>query len=194
MKIGYARVSSQGQNLDRQFQRLRDEGCQKIYSEKHSGARRKRPQLDTVLAALKPNDTLIVTGLSRLTRSGAGDMINILTELTARGVKFHSLDEPWANTEDHMGEFMVTVFAGMYQLFRRLQLEAAEDGRATARADTARSRPLGGPKPKVTAAHKAEIRRLASEGHGNAAIARAMNDPSHGFSISRMTVWRVLNE
>jgi DNA invertase Pin-like site-specific DNA recombinase len=100
-----------------------------------------RPQLDAVLAALKPNDTLVVTGPSRLTRSGAGEMINILTELTARGVKFHSLDEPWADTEDHMGKFMVSVFADMHQLFRRIQLEAAEDGRV-ARAQSGGMRPM----------------------------------------------------
>jgi DNA invertase Pin-like site-specific DNA recombinase len=100
-----------------------------------------RPQLDAVLAALKTNDTLVVTGLSRLARSGAGEMINILTELTARGVKFHSLDEPWADTEDHMGKFMVSVFADMHQLFRRIQLEAAEDGRG-ARTQSGGMRPM----------------------------------------------------
>ena len=69
MTIGYARVSTAGQNLDGQCDNLRQAGCERIYSEKISGAKKQRPELERMLDALREGDTVIITELTRLGRS-----------------------------------------------------------------------------------------------------------------------------
>ena len=69
MKIGYARVSTLEQNLDRQIDQLEKEGCERIYSEKISGTKNNRPELHRMLDALRAGDTVIVSELTRLSRS-----------------------------------------------------------------------------------------------------------------------------
>ena len=69
MRIGYARVSTQDQNLDRQRDQLRKDGCERIYEEKVSGAKSDRPELGRMLDALREGDVVVVAELSRLSRS-----------------------------------------------------------------------------------------------------------------------------
>ena len=69
MKIGYARVSTQDQSLDRQRDQLLQDGCERIYEEKVSGAKSDRPELERLLDVLREGDVVVVAELSRLSRS-----------------------------------------------------------------------------------------------------------------------------
>ncbi len=74
MIIGYAGVSTSGQNLDGQCDSLRQAGCERIYSEKISGAKVQRPELERMLDALREGDTVVITELTRLGRSVKDNM------------------------------------------------------------------------------------------------------------------------
>ena len=97
MLIGYARVSTTGQNLESQIEHLQAVGCDKIYQEKLTGFDRRRPQLEKMLASLQSGDTLVVTSLDRLARS-THDLFVITQKTEASEASFRSLREPWADT------------------------------------------------------------------------------------------------
>ncbi len=84
-RIGYARVSSHGQNLDAQMYALREVGCEKIFTDKMTGAWLDRPGWERMMAYLRPGDTLVVTELSRMTRS-----LPDLSGLVAREHRYHN--------------------------------------------------------------------------------------------------------
>lgn len=90
--VGYARVSSLEQNLDRQLDQLRAAGASQIYKEKISGSTRHRPQLEKVLRYLRKGDQLIVTSMDRLARSPV-DLYTIVEDLVGRGVSLRFLHE-----------------------------------------------------------------------------------------------------
>lgn len=69
IKIGYARVSTTDQNLDRQLDVLKEQGCEPIYQEKMTGTKADRPEFQRVLSTLREGDTLVVESFSRLSRS-----------------------------------------------------------------------------------------------------------------------------
>ena len=91
MRIGYARVSTQDQNLDRQRDQLRQDGCERIYEEKVSGARSDRPELGRLLDALREGDVVVVAELSRLSRS-VKDLFSIVGQINERGAEIKSLN------------------------------------------------------------------------------------------------------
>jgi len=92
MKIGYARVSTKEQNLDRQIDALQQAGCEKIFSEQISGAKKERPELNMLLSQIRDGDQLVIDKLSRLGRS-LKDLIQIVSDLEDRGVTFISLKD-----------------------------------------------------------------------------------------------------
>lgn len=96
MKIGYARVSSLDQNLDRQLDSLKKAGCQKIFQEKISGKNMERPELQKMLAFIRSEDILIVSSLDRLGRN-SNDIKNILTKIQQKGASVDILDLPSFN-------------------------------------------------------------------------------------------------
>ena len=100
MRIGYARVSTQDQNLDRQLDQLRQDGCQRIYEEKGSGAKRDRPELERMLDALREGDIVVVAELSRLSRS-VNDLFAIVDQIGKSGAEIKSLKEPWLDREGY---------------------------------------------------------------------------------------------
>src|SRR3954453_19940284 len=105
MLIGYARVSTEDQNLDLQHDALRKAGCTKIFEEKESGrAGTKRPAFEAALAYLRPEDQLVVWKMDRLGRS-LWEMLNTAHDLQGRGVKLRSLIEN-ADTETSNGKLM----------------------------------------------------------------------------------------
>jgi len=89
--IGYARVSSQGQNLDTQIDRLTQHGCNKLFSEKLTGAKADREQLNIALEYIREDDALVVTKLDRLARS-AVDLGKIAEQLQRKKVDLIVLD------------------------------------------------------------------------------------------------------
>ena len=97
MKLGYARASTGDQNRDLQRQRLSDAGCELLFEEKISGARRNRPELDRLLGQLRVGDMLVITRLNRLARS-TSELLRITEKLSDIDAGLQSLDEPLADT------------------------------------------------------------------------------------------------
>ena len=112
MKIGYARVSSNGQNHDGQVEALKAAGCKKVYSEKRSGkSTNGRHKFERLMKAIKSGDTVVVTKLDRLARSSR-DLANILNELAEKGCGFTSLAESWCDTTSSVGRLSEVVEHG----------------------------------------------------------------------------------
>lgn len=132
-KIGYARVSADHQNLDRQIEVLREYSCEIIYQEKITGKTKERPELKKMLAELQEGDIVIVKELTRVSRSSL-DMLELVNEISDKGCFVKSLNESWLDTSSPSGKFMLTVFAGMAQFERELLLQRCGEGRAIAMA------------------------------------------------------------
>lgn len=133
--IGYARVSTQDQNLDLQIDSILLAGCKQsaIYIDKASGAKSDRPNLAKCLNALKENDALVVWRLDRLGRS-MSHLINIVETLNQRGVGFKSLCDGAIDTTTASGELIFNIFSSMAQFERRLIQERTQAGLASARS------------------------------------------------------------
>lgn len=132
MKFGYMRVSTIDQNLDRQEKQLEDFGCEKIFYEKITGAKRNRPELNSMLEFLRHGDTVVVTDLTRLSRS-TKDLIEITELISQKGANLKSLKESWLDTTTAHGKMLFTVFAGIAQFERDLTSERTKEGIAAAR-------------------------------------------------------------
>lgn len=132
-KIGYARVSTQDQNLDRQVDQLNAEGCNKIYTEKITGTRNDRPELNKMLEVLRSGDTIIVSELTRLSRS-TKDLFNLVEQIESKGAYIKSLKESWLDTTTPQGRLMFTFIAGVSQFERDLISQRTMEGLASARA------------------------------------------------------------
>ena len=170
MLIGYARVSTTGQNLESQIEHLQAVGCDKIYQEKLTGFDRRRPQLEKMLASLQSGDTLVVTSLDRLARS-THDLFVITQKTEASEAAFRSLREPWADTTSSMGKFLLTVFAGLSELERNLINERTDDGRISAQNRGVKF----GRKFKLTPHQQDQVKSMLREGQAMRAIARHFN-------------------
>ena len=132
MLIGYARVSTDDQDLTLQRTALKEAGCRRLYEEKVSGARRDRPQLARLLDQVREGDVVVVYRLDRLARS-TRDLLEIAEQLRDIGAGLRSLGEPWADTTSPAGRMVLTVFAGIAEFERALIQERTGNGRAAAR-------------------------------------------------------------
>lgn len=99
MLIGYARVSTQDQNLDLQCEALTTAGCERIFDDKLSGGRAERPGLSKALDILREGDTLVVWKLDRIGRS-VKNLVDLTTNLHRQGVQFRSLTDA-ISTQEH---------------------------------------------------------------------------------------------
>ena len=158
MLIGYARVSTDDQDLRLQRAALSEAGCRRTFEEKVSGAKRKRPELAKMIEQLREDDTVVVTRLDRLARS-TRDLLDIAEQLNQAGAGLRSLSEPWADTTSPAGRMVLTVFAGIAEFERELIYQRTSSGRAAAKARGVR---FGRP-PKLTEEQVALGRRLVEE-------------------------------
>lgn len=141
MMIGYARVSTEDQNLDLQTQALKQLGCDKIYSDYGvSGATSSRQGLDRALAHLQPGDKLVVWRLDRLGRSLA-NLVQLLETLGRRNVRFRSITEH-IDTSSSGGRLVFHMMAALAEFERSLISERTRAGIAAARA---LGKPIGRP-------------------------------------------------
>ncbi|MFE7215973.1 recombinase family protein [Streptomyces sp. NPDC001698] len=131
IKIGYARVSTGGQKLERQLDALTAAGCRKIFADKKSGKNALRPELKACHAFLDPGDTLVVPSLDRYGRS-LQDLINMVAELRDRRVGFTSLHEN-LDTTTPGGRLVFHVFAALAEFIRELIVIGTNEGLAAAR-------------------------------------------------------------
>jgi DNA invertase Pin-like site-specific DNA recombinase len=159
MLIGYARVSTDDQDLCIQRGALHAAGCRRLYEEKVSGAKRDRPALGRMLDALREGDVVVITRLDRLARS-TKDLLEIAETFNAAGAGLRSLAEPWADTTTPAGRMVLTVFAGIAEFERSLIQERTSTGRQAARARGVR---FGRPK-RLSDDQVALGRRLVGEG------------------------------
>jgi DNA invertase Pin-like site-specific DNA recombinase len=166
-KFGYARVSTNGQDLAGQVAELRAQGCAKVYREKVSGAKTDRPELAKLLRALEPGDALIITCLDRLARS-TRDLLNVLDAVAKRGAGFRSLRDTWADTTTPHGRLMLTVLGGLAEFERGLIRARTGEGRKRAKA---RGVKFGRPRKLTSHQRQEALARLAA-GETQADIAR----------------------
>ena len=131
MLIGYARVSTQDQNLDLQTEALTKVGCKKIYNDKISGSRAERPGLTTALEMLREGDTLVVWKLDRLGRS-VKNLVDLVGELHQQGIQFKSLTDA-IDTGTPSGRFFFHVMASLAEMERELTVERTRAGLEVAR-------------------------------------------------------------
>lgn len=141
-RIGYARVSTSGQNLDSQVDALKAAGCTKIFSDKVSGVKEDRPGWNQVMEYLREGDTLVITELSRMSRSLA-HLLKVVQELEGKGVKIESLREN-INTTTATGRAFLSIMGAINQMERELRAERTAAGREAARA-----RGRSGGRPKI---------------------------------------------
>ena len=180
MNIGYARVSTDGQSVDAQVRQLTEAGCEKVFREVASGAKRDRAQLRRLLAALAPGDVVTVTRLDRLARS-TRDLLNLLAAIGEKQAGFRSLGDAWADTTTPHGRLLLTVLGGLAEFERELIRARTSEGRARAQAQGVKM----GRKPKLTAHQRREALSRREQGETVTTIARSYN-VSHS-TISRLT-------
>jgi len=141
MKIGYARVSTQDQDLFLQLDALNDASCKKIYQEKITGSTKERPQLIEMLEQIREEDVVIIWKLDRLARS-LKDLVSLVNEIQEKGGALHSLNDQIDTTTPH-GKFTFHIFAALAEFERDIIRERTKAGLAAARA---RGRKGGRPK------------------------------------------------
>ena len=180
MLTGYARVSTDDQDLRLQWAALKEAGCKRVYEEKISGARRDRPQLARMLDQIREDDVVVVTRLDRLARS-TRDLLDVAEQLKDAGAGLRSLAEPWADTTSPAGRMVLTVFAGIAEFERALIHQRTSSGRIAAMQRGVRfGRPSKLESDQVALAH-----RLVGEGTPVRAIARMLN-------VHAATVYRAM--
>lgn len=177
-RIGYARVSTDDQNLDLQRDALKKAGCALIYEEAASGKNAARPELEQCRKALRVGDTLIVWRLDRLGRS-LQDLVQIVAELEQRSVHFESLTEK-IETGSASGKLQFHVFAALAEFERSLIRERTKAGLAAARA---RGR-AGGRKPKLDGQQVREIKALLRDPDIKVA------EVARRYGVSRTTLYK----
>ncbi len=180
--VGYARVSTEDQNLDRQLEALKAAGVKRIYSEKVSGkSAAGRAELQACLDYVREGDTLIVCSMDRLARS-LSDLLSIVHGLAAKKVTVRFLKESLAFDGSAQADFLLGIFGSVAQFERALIKERQAEGIAVAR----RAGKYKGRKPKLSEDQKVAVRDLHAEGVGVSEIARR-------FNATRPLIYRVLN-
>ena len=128
---GYARVSTEGQDLASQLVALQAAGCAEIIEEKASGTDRARPELTRLLARLRRGDTLVVVRIGRLARSLA-QLLELLERLRVEGAHFRSLSDP-IDTASPTGRLVIQFIGAIAEFERNLVAERTEAGLAVAK-------------------------------------------------------------
>ncbi len=183
MKIGYARVSTEEQKADLQFDALKSAGCDEIYSDKMSGAKFDRPGLNEMLKFARAGDTIIVWKLDRLGRS-LKDLVATIQEFIAKGIHFKSLHEN-IDTTSPSGKLIFHIFASLAEFERDIIKERTNAGLQAARA---RGRLGGRPKGLSPQAEATSYAAAALYKEGQLSIKQICQK----LSISQRTLYKYL--
>ena len=183
--IGYARVSTEEQNLDRQLELLKDYGVDErlIYKEKIRGTKKNRAELQRMISELNEGDTVVIADLTRVSRS-TKDLLEIIEQIKARGAYIKSVKDTWLDTtsDNPYNAFLLTVMSGLSQLERDLISQRTKEGLASAKA-----RGRNGGRPSKQNEKGDTVRILYSSGMKIADIVRQTG-------LSRSTVNRIIRK
>jgi len=179
--LGYARVSTDDQDLTNQRTELQAAGCCRIFAEKITGARRERAELARLLDHLRPGDVVTVTRLDRLARN-TRDLLDIAERIQAAGAGLRSLAEPWADTTTPAGRMVLTVFAGIAEFERSLIIDRTRTGREAAKARGVQF----GRRPTLSA------EQLAHAGHLIDQEGRSVTEAARLLGVHRSTLYRAI--
>jgi DNA invertase Pin-like site-specific DNA recombinase len=182
--IGYARVSTQEQELQLQLDALEKVGCVKgkIFIDKISGTKAERPGLDQCLTELKAGDTLVVWRLDRLGRS-MHHLVLLVENLRQRGVSFKSICDGSIDTTTASGELIFNIFSSLAQFERRLIQERTKAG-----LEAARSRGKSGGRKKIENTNPKVL--MAKKMHKNHGM--SIEDICKTLKISRASFYRYI--
>jgi DNA invertase Pin-like site-specific DNA recombinase len=135
MLYGYARVSTIEQHLERQLNALKEEGVEMIYTDKTSGVNLERPELKRMLEDVKEGDTIIITDITRISRS-TRDLFELVDLLKLKGVNLKSIKDTWLDlsSENVYSEFLLLIFSGLADLERKLLRDRQKEGIAIAKS------------------------------------------------------------
>ena len=175
---GYARVSSVGQSLEVQREKLRDFGCEIVREEKVSAKSREgRDELATLLEFLREGDTLVVTKVDRLARS-IRDLSNIVAELEDKGITLKVIDQP-VDTSNAIGKCFLDMLGVFAEMENSLRAERQRDG-------IAKAKERGVYRGRKQSIDYERVLKLLGEGKGATAIAKEMK-------ISRSSVYKIMS-
>ena len=184
--VGYARVSTNEQNLDLQLDALKKAGCKKknIFIDKISGVKKERPGFDECLKSLQKGDVLVVYRLDRLGRSMV-NLVTIIEQLREQGVDFKSICDGAIDTTTASGELVFNIFSSMSQFERRLIQERTKAG-----LDAARARGRKGGRPSLD--KQGTKVQAAKRMHKDNTI--SVKDICKILGISRTTFYRYISD
>ncbi len=167
---GYARVSTDAQDLANQLDQLKAAGCAKTYHEKISGATAERPQLKKLIAFLLPGDVVIVAAVDRLSRDTT-DLLTLARDIQRAGAGLRSLAEPVLDTTGDFAELVLAMLGVAAKLERRRIIERTARGRADAKAAGVKF----GRKPTLTPHQQREALKRLDGGETQRSVARSYN-------------------
>lgn len=182
--LGYARVSTDEQNLDRQIDALMAAGVSKkhLYHEKMTGTRSDRPELNRLINDLELGDTVIIPDLTRISRS-TRDLLNIVDKIRDKGAHIKSIKDTWLDTtsSNPYNDFLLTVMSGLSQLERDLISGRTKEGLIAAKA-----RGRCGGRPNKQNEKSEMVMTLYSSG-------MKVSDIVKNTELSRSTIYRIIN-
>jgi DNA invertase Pin-like site-specific DNA recombinase len=185
MLIGYARVSTEEQNLDRQLDALVKYGVDKrnIYTEKITGTKMDRQELNKMLHDLQEGDTVVISDLTRISRS-TKDLLEIVESIKNKGASIKSIKDTWLDTtsDNPYNSFLLTVMSALSQLERDLISQRTKEGLASAKA---RGRNGGRPNGRTNKSDLVEL--MLKQNY-------KIKDIVDKTGLSRTTVYRIIND
>jgi DNA invertase Pin-like site-specific DNA recombinase len=182
--VGYARVSTEEQNLNRQIDALTKYGVDKrlIYQEKITGTKKDRQELNKMINSLENGDTVVIADLTRVSRS-TKDLLEIIDKIKSKGASIKSIKDTWLDTtsENPYNDFLLTVMSGLSQLERDLISQRTKEGLASAKA-----RGRNGGRPSKQNEKGETVKILYNNG-------MKITDIVKQTGLSRSTVNRIIN-
>jgi DNA invertase Pin-like site-specific DNA recombinase len=177
--VGYARVSSTGQDLQVQLDKLK--GCDKLFKEKRSGVNAGRPELKRCLDYLREGDTLLVTKLDCLARS-TSDLYRIISQLGDKGVSFKVIDDPSIDTTSRTGKLVMGILALIAEFENDIRRERQMDGIKKAHERGVRF----GRRPLLVTEVIQQVRKLRKSG-------KTVPEIMRNTCLSKASVYRALS-
>jgi DNA invertase Pin-like site-specific DNA recombinase len=180
--IGYARVSTEDQNLDRQLEQLREARVDKIFSDQVSGKSMTRPQLQALLQYIREEDTLVVCSMDRLARN-LGDLRYVVDDLNKKGIVVRFLKEnlSFSGDDSPMSKLLLNLLGAVAEFERELIKERQREGIAIAK----RAGVYKGRKPALTQVQAEDLKLRVASGAKKSALAKELG-------ISRETLYQYL--